>query len=128
MAVSLAEFEKALDSLKKALDLYHSATSEEDAQKAFRDACIQRFEFCIELAWKTSMKTLGSNTVAAKPAIREMARSDLILNPEVWMQFVDSRNETSHSYDENVALRVFKVIEVFYPEALKLLAKLKQSK
>lgn len=126
MAVSLAEFEKALDSLKKALDLYYSASTQEETQKAFRDACIQRFEFCIELSWKTSMKTLGSNTVAAKPAIREMARSDLILNPEVWMQFVDSRNETSHSYDENVALRLFKVIEVFYPEALKLLAMLKQ--
>lgn len=127
MAVSLSEFESALESLRKALDLYHSTEAKDEAQKAFRDACIQRFEYCIELSWKTSMKVLGSTTVAAKPAIREMARSNLIFNPENWMKFVEARNETSHSYDENVAQKVFSVIEAFYPEAVELLANLKKT-
>jgi nucleotidyltransferase substrate binding protein (TIGR01987 family) len=128
MAVSLEEFEKALISLKEALDLYKSATSQQEiAKKAFRDACIQRFEYCIELCWKTSMKALGSNTAAAKPALREMARNNLIPNPDQWFQFIDARNETSHSYDENVALRVFARIEEFYPEAVKLASILRKN-
>lgn len=128
MGLSLSEFEKALDSLKKALDLYHiNPLKDEEMQKALRDACIQRFENCIEMSWKTSMKVLGSTTVAAKPAIREMARSNLISNPENWMQFVEARNETSHSYDENVAKKVFGVIEAFYPEAFNLLMQLKKN-
>ncbi|MEZ4743659.1 MAG: nucleotidyltransferase substrate binding protein [Bdellovibrionota bacterium] len=48
MAVSLEQYEKALDSLAKAL--------QEDKNDIVRDASIQRFEFCIELAWKTAKK------------------------------------------------------------------------
>lgn len=118
MTVSVTELEKAVKSLKEALDLYHSSMShQEAAKKAFRDACIQRFEYCVELCWKTAMKSLGSTTVAAKPAIREMARNNMISNPELWFRFVEARNETSHSYDEEVAARVFARIEEFYPEA-----------
>lgn len=129
MSLSLDELEKALDSLQKSLELYHksgdSSDSTGEVKKAFRDACIQRFEYCIELSWKVSMKVLGSPTVAAKPAIREMARNDLILNPEAWMRFIEARNETSHSYDEKIAEKVFTAIETFYPEAVGLLSKLR---
>jgi hypothetical protein len=45
-----------------------------ELHKALRDSCIQRFEFCIELSWKTSIKILGLQTRAPKPAIREMAK------------------------------------------------------
>jgi nucleotidyltransferase substrate binding protein (TIGR01987 family) len=124
-SITVAEFEKALQSLQEALQLYDKSNSEIE-KKAFRDAAIQRFEFSIELSWKTSMKALGSNTLAAKNAIREMARNDLIDNPEEWIRFIDGRNETSHSYDENVALRVFKIIQQFLPHAQNLLQQLKK--
>lgn len=124
MSVSIQEFEKAINSLEEALQLYTSSTN--DSQKrAFRDAAIQRFEFSIELSWKTSMKVLGSNTVAAKNAIRDMARSNLINDPTKWIGFIDCRNETSHSYDEDVAKKVFVVIQQFLPEAQALLKTLK---
>jgi len=126
MSLSLDELSKAVESLKLAQDLYHSPASQNEiVKKAFRDACIQRFEYCIELAWKTSMKVLGSKTLAIKPAVREMARSNLIQNPELWMQFIEARNDTSHSYDEDVAEKVFKNIELFYPEVIKLIETLK---
>lgn len=124
MGVSTQELEKAINSLEEALKLYSSAT--DDSQKrAFRDAAIQRFEFSIELSWKTSMKVLGSMTLAPKNAIREMARANLINNPSEWIGFVDSRNETSHSYDEDVAKKVFATIQKFLPEAQLLLKSLK---
>lgn len=128
MSLSLEEFNKAIVSLEKALDAYSGSASQHDQElmKIFRDACIQRFEYCIELAWKTSMKVLGSNTLAAKPAVREMARNNLIANPEAWLEFIDARNDTSHSYDEGTAQKVFKKIESFYPEAHKLAEVLKK--
>lgn len=124
MSVSIQELEKAINSLDEALELYKSA-ADDSQRRAFRDAAIQRFEFSIELSWKTSMKLLGSNTVAAKNAIRDMARSNLITNPTQWINFIDCRNETSHSYDEDVAKKVFAVIQQFLPEAQALLATLK---
>ena len=90
-----------------------------------RDACIQRFEYCLELAWKTSMRALGSTNKAAKPAIREMARADLISNPETWFDFIEARNQTSHTYDEKIAQKVFAQIQLFLPEAKALFGKLK---
>ena len=125
MGVSILELSKAIKSLEEAISLYDDAKNDLE-RKAFRDAAIQRFEFSIELSWKTSMKALGSTTVAAKNAIREMARSNLIDDAEAWLHFIDGRNETSHPYDEGVAQRVYALVLTFLPYALKLLEKLKQ--
>lgn len=126
MGVSVLELGKAIKSLEEAISLYQNAKTDLE-KKAFRDAAIQRFEFSIELSWKTSMKVLGSTTVAAKNAVREMARSNLIDDAEVWLRFIDGRNETSHSYDEDVAQRVYALVVTFLPYAQKLLEKIKQS-
>ena len=47
------------------------------------------------------MRKLGSQTKFAKPAVREMACGDLIGSADVWLGFIETRNECSHSYDEN---------------------------
>lgn len=126
MGVSVVELEKTIKSLEEAIGLYQNAQTEIE-KKAFRDAAILRFEFSVELSWKTSMKVLGSTTVAAKNAVREMARSNLISDAEAWLRFIDGRNEASHSYDEDVAKRVYALVLTFLPYAQKLLAELKQS-
>ena len=75
-SVSIKEFDKALIALAEALEF--AKKSDTQTFKIARDACIQRFEFCIELAWKVSAKTLGSTSTTDKPVIREMAQNDLI--------------------------------------------------
>lgn len=127
MSISITELNKAVDSLNEALKLYNDSVDGSSERKAFRDACIQRFEYSLELSWKTSMKVLGSNAQAAKPAVREMARNNLIDNPSDWLEFVDARNNTSHSYDEDVALSVFESLKKFIPCALLLIHKLQKS-
>lgn len=126
MGLSAKELSKAIDSLEQALSLYGTSTTESKEQKAFRDASIQRFEYCVELCWKVAVKFLGSNTAAAKPAIREMARNNLITNPSEWIDFIEARNNTSHSYDEGIAQKVFVQVEKFLPEAKKLLVALEK--
>jgi hypothetical protein len=56
MAVSIEEYSKALLSLEEALALPKT--------DIVRDATIQRFEFCVELAWKTAKKVMGTQTSA----------------------------------------------------------------
>ncbi|MCB0411987.1 MAG: HI0074 family nucleotidyltransferase substrate-binding subunit [Bdellovibrionales bacterium] len=126
MALSFSELEKALATLEESIQLYEAAKSESPEKKAFSDASIQRFEYLIELSWKISLKHLGSKVSAAKPAIREMARNNLIQNPEDWLLFIDARNDTSHSYDEEVAKRVFDRAKRLPLEVKKLLAELKK--
>lgn len=125
-STSLDEYLKALKTLKEALDFSDQVRTNETNFKIARDACIQRFEYCIELSWKLSMRKLGSQTKFAKPAIREMARANLISSAETWLGFIEARNNSSHSYDEEVAANVFKEIHKFYIEAEKLLLELQK--
>lgn len=124
MAVSVNEFEKALASLYEAI----SFTENTDGPIKFkiaRDACIQRFEFCVELAWKNSVKVLGSNATSPKPAIREMAQNNLIDDIQIWFSFIEARNKSYHTYNDNIAEDVFKTLKEFLPHGQTLLGKLK---
>lgn len=76
-----------------------------------RDSVIQRFEFTVELSWKVLHKVLKASGVSEaltpKNVIREGARLGLIADPEAWIQFLEDRNLTSHTYKENLAERVY---------------------
>lgn len=132
MSVSIDELVKATASLKTSCDLLNNSVKTEpnnkDLHLALRDACIQRFEFCIELAWKTSIKLLGLQTKAPNPAIRDMAQNGLIENTEIWFDFLLARNKTSHSYDQEVAKAVFIEVEKLIPELDKLISSLQKLK
>jgi nucleotidyltransferase substrate binding protein (TIGR01987 family) len=117
MSVSFLEFEKALISLEKAIA--------EQMSDIVRDATIQRFEFCIELAWKVSKKSMGTSTASPKQVIREMAQSGYIDNIDIWLQALDQRNLSVHTYSEILAKEVHAFILSFFPELKKLLVKLK---
>lgn len=86
MSVSIQEFEKALNSLKEVISIPKTDIT--------RDAAIQRFEFCVELAWKTSKKVMGTNTSAPKQVIREMAQANYISDVQLWFDAIDKRNIT----------------------------------
>lgn len=117
MQTSWLEYEKALASLSEALNLPKTSIT--------RDASIQRFEFCIELAWKTSKKILGLSASAPKIVIRDMAQNGLISDPEEWFVFLEARNLSSHTYKEELAEQVYKTAKIFLPKALDLLKKMK---
>jgi nucleotidyltransferase substrate binding protein (TIGR01987 family) len=128
MGVTVLEFERALATLHEALqELSKVSKQTQLAQyRMIRDALVQRFEFSIELAWKTSAKVLGSSSTAAKPVIREMAQNSLISDVQKWFDFIEGRNKTSHAYDEDIAEQIVRIAQNFYPEAILLLERLKK--
>ena len=118
MAVSLDALRKALVSLETAVVL--------PKNDIVRDAVIQRFEFSVELAWKVSKKVLGTSSTAPRVVIREMAAQGLITEPELWFEFLDRRNDSSHTYNEDIAERVYSAAQQFAPVCRQLLFKLEQ--
>lgn len=106
--ISLIRLRKALESLKKG---YKDQPSELE-----RDGLIQRFEYTLELCWKSSKKILYANGIEVdtpKNVIRELGQLGWINNPEDWIDYLDKRNETSHMYNEEVAIKIFNVIKGF---------------
>ena len=128
--VALTELIKASQSLAIAQELLLNAINHEpkniELHKALRDSCIQRFEFCIELAWKISIKILGLNTKSPSIAIRDMSQNNLIESPELWFEFLLARNKTSHTYNEDVAKQVYSETVKLVPELRLLIAKLEK--
>jgi nucleotidyltransferase substrate binding protein (TIGR01987 family) len=114
-APSTQELKNAVNSLKISSELLSEAIKNEpqntELHKALRDACIQRFEFCVELSWKTAVKALGLEIKSPNSAIRDMARNNLIDDTQVWFDLLVARNKTSHTYNDNVAKEVYEIAE-----------------
>lgn len=123
-SLSLTEYEKALVALEEALK-FASTCSEPVLFKIARDASIQRFEFCVGLAWKSSARVLGSSSTTARPVIREMAQNGLIDSTSHWFEYIEARNKSSHTYKEEIARQVFDVAQSFLPRARDLLEALR---
>ena len=89
--------------------------------KLEKQGLIQGFEYTHELAWnvlKDYLQNLGHvGLIGSKDSTREAFKRGLIQNGEVWMEMIQSRNLTSHTYDQALADKVFESIVVrFYPE------------
>lgn len=115
-SISTLELSKALKSLEIAL-----AAPKNDLN---RDATIQRFEFTVELAWKTCKKIMGTSSSAPKEVIREMAQNAYIQDLDLWLESIDQRNSTSHSYREEIAEKVYDFAKIFAPHVKTLLTKI----
>lgn len=99
------DFLKALKKLQEAI-----AQPETDMN---RDATIQRFEFTYELAWKTLKLYLESKDIDvrnAKDTLAESLQQGLITDPN-WNQLHYYHNLTTHTYDEALALVIYRFLK-----------------
>ena len=81
-----------------------------------RDAAIQRFEYVFELSWKTiwvAAVYVGSSCNSPREAIKTAFRMKWIKNPDRWLEAMEARNRTSHTYDEAIARQVYRVAKKF---------------
>lgn len=129
MNLDFSSYEKALTSLQRVLERSRTVPGDED----IRDACIQRFEYTYELAFKMLKRQLEQelpsreelDQLSFKEVIRVGAERGLIAVPERWFDYRDKRNITSHTYDEEKAREVFSVLSDFSADAADLLTRLK---
>lgn len=93
-----------------------------------KDGVIQRFEFVFELVWKT-LKDYAEDkgrfdAASPKDAFRVAADLGLIDEPLIWFDFLKSRNEATHLYDEQKANDVFSQIPNFIVAVENLISKI----
>lgn len=97
--------------------------------RIYKDATIQRFEFCFELSWKLLQNVNASNGLTdygPKNSIRSAAQLGLIDDPDAWIDALNKRNLTVHTYLEKIADEVYIKAKEFIPLLEKLLSKLKK--
>ena len=106
------------------------AIKDVDPDRGYIDATIQRFEFSVELFWKLLkrlLSDLGQETSHPKEVLKEAFTSGLIDQEQEWIRMLNDRNETSHTYDEELADAIYGRIKTTYiPMMEKTLHTLKQ--
>ena len=97
------------------------------------EGLIQRFEYTHELAWnvmKDYLKFQGNTEIGgSRDATREAFKINLIENAQVWMNMIKSRNQSSHTYDQDTAHEIFMaIVNEYYPLFLDFKDKMEELK
>jgi nucleotidyltransferase substrate binding protein (TIGR01987 family) len=75
---------------------------------------IKSFEYTYELAWNTMKDFYESqgeaNIQGSRDAIRLAFKRGMIENGQEWIDMVDSRIQTAHTYDKNTAKEVVEAV------------------
>ena len=102
-----SNFKKALIQLEGAVTL----SQQRELSQLEKQGVIQAFEFTHELAWnvlKDYLEDQGEQSIrGSKDATRSAFKVSLITEGELWMAMIQSRNISSHTYDEETAELLF---------------------
>ena len=117
--MSASEDARTLLALGRALDRLREALAQPEDNPLAIDGTIQRFEFAIELCWKALRRLLqreGITTATPREALQQAFRAGWLADETAWLQMLHDRNETSHTYNEKTARRVYASIRSGFPE------------
>jgi nucleotidyltransferase substrate binding protein (TIGR01987 family) len=122
-----ASFNKALLQLQNAVEL----SKQRGLTQLEKQGVIQAFEFTHELAWnmlKDYLQDQGNQNIkGSKDTTREAFKVELITDGEQWMAMIQSRNLSSHTYDERTAEQlVDAIIQQYYPLFIALQTEMKK--
>lgn len=116
---------KAFETLQEVLN--------EPYSKISRDAAIQRFEYTVEAVWKCLQLFLkereGIECYSPKACFREAGSVGLLDEDETIkaLEMIDDRNLTSHTYQEQLAERIYNRLSGHVKILGKLLDQMKNS-
>jgi len=97
-----------------------------------KQGLIQAFEFTHELAWNVLKDYLEyegvQGIVGSRGAVREAFKRGLIADGDAWMDMIEKRNLSSHTYNIAVANQlVDAILHPYHPAFLALQATLRQA-
>ena len=123
-----SQLKKAIVRLGEMLNAYLDETSKRGnlEKEGIQDSLVKRFEYAIEMSWKTCKRHLSeegfaeAKTGSPKSIIRLAAEAGIIADAQSWIVFINARQSTSHDYSEEKADKVLNVVEGFYNAAKEL--------
>jgi len=121
---------RRLDDLEQALARLEEALAVPETTPLAIDGTIQRFEFVFELCWKAvkaliELHTPSASANSARLAIKSAYAAGWIDDENAWLDLLDMRNATSHTYREAMARDVYRRIKQRTPLIRNALPKLR---
>jgi len=121
----ISDYENALERLKESIEeskIINSST--------IRDGVIQRFEFTLELSWKVMKFFLNSEGLmdakAPRSTIRTGFNNEIIKDAKLWIDMIEDRNLTTHTYSQSISDEIYKkIVSSYYGELKKFFLEIK---
>ena len=112
----LNNYVKAFEQLKDAVYL----AKQKELSNLEKQGLVQAFEFTHELAWNVMKDYFAyqgdSSIFGSRDASRMAFNRGIISDGHIWMEMIDSRNKTSHTYDEETIEEIYdKIINLYFP-------------
>ena len=100
--------------------LRHAVKNIKNPSDLEKEGTIQRFKFTHELSWKVMKDFLSTQgiqgIIGSKDAVRHAFQNELITDGQVWMDMIQSRNKTVHTYVEEILTTEYdKIINIYFP-------------
>lgn len=135
MVLKFDSMQKAIQSLSAVLertnDEEYMSDFDDVTRYALRAGAIQNFEFTYELCWKHMKRWLEYNVghsnvegLSRRGLFRLASEYLLIDDVEKWIYYHQSRNLTSHTYNQDTADEVYDAASQFLADAKKLMVAL----
>jgi len=120
-----SNYEKAYKKLSDAVKL-----EGDNPPDIIKEGIIQRFEFTHELAWKVMKDYLEyegiQNITGSRSATKAFFNQNIIHEGQSWMNMIESRNLTVHTYQDSILEQEFhKTIDEYTPLFNAFLEKMK---
>lgn len=114
-------WKQRFENFEKAYKTFQRAFDELKTQKnnfLYKIGYIKSYEMIFELSWKTMKDFLsyaqGVQITFARDILKEAFANEIIENWDMWIQMLEDRNLTVHTYNEDTANLVIKKIEKDY--------------
>lgn len=103
-------YEKAFLLIKRTLEIQNPSEAE-------KGGIIQFYEMAFELAWKLMkdyLEEVGYTVNSPREAIKQAFQAGIIKDGQKWIEALEDRNLTTHTYDESIAEKVVSAIRTLY--------------
>ncbi|VEN74649.1 Nucleotidyltransferase [Candidatus Desulfarcum epimagneticum] len=112
-------WKQRFDNLERAYEIFWRILDIKAPNEAEKMGLIQAFEIVFELSWKTMKDYLfeqGFNEKSPRGVLKQAFQNEIIADGHHWIEALENRNETTHTYDDDMAEKIDgKIREIYAP-------------
>lgn len=123
----LNNYKKALQQLQKGVEYFKNKIHKnEPINDLEKQGLIKSFELCFELSWKLITDYFKYQGIVdirgSRDAFRVAYKHNIIENQEIWLEMINARNLSVHTYDSQLVEELISnILNNYYQEFFKLL-------
>ena len=110
-------WKQRFDNLERAYQTFWRILDIESPNEAEKMGLVQAFEIVFELSWKTLKDYLleqGFEEKSPRGVLKQAFQNEMIIDGHNWIEALENRNETVHTYDDAMAEKIDQKIRKIY--------------